>query len=41
VEEQEDLGAEIDKKNYLYDHSKSFFSNLACMIRDIKDKKKK
>lgn len=41
VEEQDDLGAETEKKNYIYDHSKSFFRNLSCMIRDIKDKEKK
>ena len=41
VDEQDDLGAEPQKKNYVYDHSKSFFRNLSCMIRDIKAKKKK
>lgn len=41
VDEQDDLGVEPEKKNYIYDHSKSFFRNLACMIRDIRAKEKK
>lgn len=41
AEEQDDLGMEPEKKNYIYDHSKSFFRNLSCMIRDIKAKEKK
>ncbi len=41
AEEADDLGNDPDKKNYIYDHSKSFFRNLACMIRDIKAKDKK
>ena len=41
AEEQDDLGLEPEKKNYVYDHSKSFFRNLSCMIRDIKDREAK
>ena len=33
AEEQDDLGVDQEKKNYVYDHSKSFFKNLSCMIR--------
>jgi hypothetical protein len=36
MEENDDLGAENEKKNYVYDHSKSFFRNLSTMIRDIR-----
>ena len=41
AEENDDLGVEPEKKNYIYDHSKSFFRNLSCMIRDIKAREKK
>lgn len=41
AEENDDLGVDQEKKNYIYDHSKSFFRNLSCMIRDIKAKDKK
>lgn len=41
IDEGDDLGAEPEKKNYVYDHSKSFFRNLNCMIRDIKAREKK
>ena len=41
AEEQDDLGVDQEKKNYIYDHSKSFFKNLSCMIREIKAKEKK
>ena len=41
AEENDDLGADLEKKNYIYDHSKSFFRNLSCMIRDIRAKEKK
>ena len=33
ADEQDDLGVDQEKKNYIYDHSKSFFKNLSCMIR--------
>ena len=36
LEENDDLGVDIEKKNYVYDHSKSFFRNLNNVIRDIK-----
>ena len=41
AEEQDDLGVDQEKKNYVYDHSKSFFKNLSCMIREIKAKEQK
>ncbi|CAM6004640.1 unnamed protein product [Sphagnum balticum] len=41
IDEQDDLGVEPEKKNYIYDHSKSFFRNLSCMIRDIRAREKK
>jgi hypothetical protein len=41
AEEQDDLGVDHEKKNYVYDHSKSFFKNLSCMIREIKAKEQK
>ena len=40
-EDQDDLGMEPEKKNYIYDHSKSFFKNLSSMIRDIKAREKR
>ena len=41
AEEQDDLGVDQEKKNYVYDHSKSFFKNLSSMIREIKAKEQK
>jgi hypothetical protein len=41
AEDADDLGADAEKKNYIYDHSKTFFRNLSCMIRDIRAKEKK
>ena len=41
LEEQDDLGVDQEKKNYVYDHSKSFFKNLSSMIREIKAKEQK
>lgn len=36
--EIDEIGAEVEKKLYVYDYSKSFFRNLTNMIRDIKAK---
>lgn len=41
AEQQDDLGVDQEKKNYIYDHSKSFFKNLSCMIREIKANEQK
>lgn len=41
LDDNDDLGVDQERKNYIYDHSKGFFRNLSCMIRDIKAKEKR